>query len=211
MIKNIVFDLGGVIMTIDQSQAVRRFKELGLEDAEQRLEPYTQSGIFGDLEEGRITAEDFRRELSVMVGKELTFEQCRYGWRGYCKEVPAGNLETLRRLRAEGYRLILLSNTNPFMMSWALSDEFDGNGHSLGSYFDSMYLSYKLRMMKPSQKIFNHILEKEDIVPEETLFVDDGPRNTAMASNLGINTLCPNNGEDWTGKLYDCIKTISEL
>ena len=53
MIKNIVFDLGGVIMTIDQSQAVRRFKELGLEDAEQRLDPYTQSGIFGDLEEDR--------------------------------------------------------------------------------------------------------------------------------------------------------------
>lgn len=53
MIKNIVFDLGGVIMTIDQSEAVRRFRSLGLEDAEKRLDPYTQSGIFGDLEEGK--------------------------------------------------------------------------------------------------------------------------------------------------------------
>ena len=67
MIKNIVFDLGGVIMTIDQSEAVRRFKALGLEDAEARLDPYTQSGIFGELEEGKITAEDFRRELGALV------------------------------------------------------------------------------------------------------------------------------------------------
>ena len=60
MIKNIVFDLGGVIMTIDQEEAVRRFKELGLANAERHLDPYTQTGIFGDIEEGKITAEDFR-------------------------------------------------------------------------------------------------------------------------------------------------------
>lgn len=211
MIKNIVFDLGGVIMTIDQSEAVRRFKSLGLEDAEKRLDPYTQSGIFGDLEEGKITAEDFRRELSSLVGKELTFEQCCYGWRGYCKEVPRRALYALKRLKADGYRLILLSNTNPYMMSWALSDDFDGEGHSLESYFESLYLSYKLKMMKPCEEIFNLILEKEGITPEETLFVDDGPRNTAMASNLGINTLCPKNGEDWTDALYERIKCVNEF
>ena len=60
-IKNIMFDLGGVIMTIDQPSAVKRFKEIGLEDAERRLDPYTQSGIFGDLEEGKITADEFIR------------------------------------------------------------------------------------------------------------------------------------------------------
>ena len=42
MIKNIIFDLGGVILTLDQPQAVRRFETLGLKDAEQRLDPYTQ-------------------------------------------------------------------------------------------------------------------------------------------------------------------------
>ena len=211
MIKNIVFDLGGVIMTIDQSEAVRRFKALGLEDAEARLDPYTQSGIFGELEEGKITAEDFRRELGALVGRELTFEQCCHGWRGYCREVPRRALDVLIRLKAEGYRLILLSNTNPSMMSWALSDAFDGEGHSLEYYFDALYLSYKLKMMKPCEKIFNLILEKENITPEETLFVDDGPRNTAMASNIGINTLCPANGEDWTDALYERIRSVNEF
>lgn len=211
MIRNIVFDLGGVIMTIDQGEAVRRFKALGLEDAEARLDPYTQSGIFGELEEGRITAEDFRRGLSALVGRELTFEQCRHGWLGYCREVPRRALDALKRLRADGYRLILLSNTNPYMMSWALSDGFDGEGHSLEYYFDALYLSYRLRMMKPREEIFNLILERENITPEETMFVDDGPRNTAMASNIGINTLCPANGEDWTDALYERIRSVNEF
>ena len=76
MIKNLIFDLGGVIMTIDQSEALRRFKETGLTDAETYLDPYTQSGIFGDVEEGKITAEEFRAELSRIIGRELTFDEC---------------------------------------------------------------------------------------------------------------------------------------
>ena len=59
MIKNIIFDFGGVIVTIDQQQAVRRFEEIGLKNAAECLDSYTQSGIFGDLEEGKITAEEF--------------------------------------------------------------------------------------------------------------------------------------------------------
>ena len=65
MIRCILFDLGGVVITIDQDQAVKRFKEIGLKDAEKRLDPYTQSGIFGDLEAGAISAEQFRVELVV--------------------------------------------------------------------------------------------------------------------------------------------------
>ena len=102
MIKNILFDLGGVIMTIDQPQAVRRFKEIGLSDAETRLDPYTQKGIFGELEEGKIGAETFRLELSKIIGREVTHDECLYAWRGYCKEVPPRNLKALRQLRSGG-------------------------------------------------------------------------------------------------------------
>ena len=68
MIKNILFDLGGVIMTLSHPDGVKRFKELGVKDAEKQLDPYTQTGIFGDLEEGKITAEEFRLALGEMVG-----------------------------------------------------------------------------------------------------------------------------------------------
>ena len=115
MIKTIIFDMGGVVITIDQPKAVRRFEELGLKDAAKCLDPYTQAGIFGELEAGTISADDFQRELSAMVGRELSFEDCKYGWLGYLGDVPQRNLDTLRQLRIDGYHLVLLSNTNSFM------------------------------------------------------------------------------------------------
>lgn len=202
MIKNIIFDFGGVIVTIDQQQAVRRFEEIGLKNAAECLDPYTQSGIFGDLEEGKITAEEFRVELSDMAGKELTFDDCKYAWMGYSKGLPKRNLQALRELKAKGYRLILLSNTNPFMMDWADSEYFDGMGNPVSSYFDSMYRSYEVKMMKPDEKFFQYVIDTEKINMDETLFVDDGPRNVAVAERIGIHTFCPENGKDWTAEIY---------
>lgn len=201
VIKNIVFDLGGVIMTLDPAEALRRFKALGLSDAERYLDAYTQSGVFGNLEEGKITAEDFRSKLSSLTGHELTFDECKHAWLGYRKDVPQRNLDLLKELRAKDYRLILLSNTNPFMMDWALSSEFDGKGSSLNDYFDALYLSYRLGIMKPAPDFFRQVLGNENILPEETLFVDDGPRNVEAAGKLGFMTMCPDNGSDWTGEL----------
>lgn len=197
MIKNIVFDLGGVIMTIDQQEALRRFEALGLKNAERQLDSYTQSGIFGAVEEGKITAEQFRQELSKMVGRTLTLDDCQYAWLGYRKEVPQRNLEFIKLLRQKGYHLILLSNTNPFMMDWALNNDFDGHGNSLCSYFDSLYLSYRIGVMKPSQTFFEKMIQQERINPQETLFVDDGPKNIEAGQLLGFTTVCPVNGSDW--------------
>jgi putative hydrolase of the HAD superfamily len=206
MIKTIIFDLGGVIITLDQSQAVRRFEEIGVDDVGERLNAYAQSGIFGDLEAGRITAEDFRHELSLLVGHEVTHEQCAYAWQGYAKEVPPRNLEALKRLRQEGYRVLLLSNTNPYMMEWVESERFDGCGHPISAYFDALYLSYQLKMMKPSEAIFREVLRQEKTFASEVLFVDDGPQNVAIASQLGMRTLRPENGEDWREMLFDILK-----
>lgn len=206
MIRNIIFDLGGVIITLDQPQAIRRFKALGLADAEKRLDAYTQGGIFGDLERGTISAENFRCELSRLVGREVSHDECRHAWLGYCRELPLRNLDALVRLRQEGYRLLLLSNTNPFMMSWVMSADFDGRGHSLEHYMDVCYCSYQMGVMKPDPAIFSRVLATEQIVPAETLFVDDGPRNIAAANQLGIQTFCPENGADWTKEIYEYLK-----
>lgn len=206
MIKNILFDLGGVIVTLDPAQAVSRFKEIGLADADSRLDSYTQSGIFGDLEQGRINAEQFRAGLSELAGREVTAEQCLYGWKGYVKEVPRRNLDALLRLRSEGFRVVLVSNTNPFMMSWALGPGFDGRGHSLDCYMDAMYMSYRLGVMKPAEEFFRKVLAAESILPAETLFVDDGVRNVETAARLGMRTFCPENGADWTQEIYGYLK-----
>lgn len=189
-------------MTLDHPKAVRRFKELGIKDAEQRLDPYTQTGIFGDLEAGKITDEEFRKGLSELAGREISYQECCYAWQGYVREVPQRNLDALVRLHNEGYRIILLSNTNPFMMEFILSDRFDGKGHSLAHYVDAMYLSYRLKVMKPDETFFRRVLMSEQIIPADTLFVDDGPRNVAAASQIGIRTYCPENGADWTEEIY---------
>ena len=199
-IKTIAFDLGGVVLALSYEQAVRRFEEIGLADARQRLDAFEQKGIFGDLESGRITAEDFRMELSKLVGRELTAEDCSWAWHGYVDYVPKRNLEAIQSLRARGYKVCLLSNTNPFMMQWADKD-FDGEGHPISYFFDAMYLSYECKVMKPRREIFEQMLEGQQARPEETLFVDDGPRNVEAAAALGMQTLCPQNNADWTADL----------
>lgn len=205
MIKNLIFDLGGVVITLDHPEGVRRFKALGVTDAERQLDAYTQGGIFGELEEGLITAETFREELSRLVRHEVSYDECRHAWLGYAREVPQRNLDALERLRSEGYRLILLSNTNPYMMSWVRSADFDGHGHGIDYYFDAVYCSYELKVMKPSSEFFHRVFLAEHISPAETLFIDDGIRNVATASEMGIRTFCPENGADWTNKIYDYI------
>ena len=202
MIKTVIFDMGGVIITINQDEALRRFKALGVEDAEEILNPYCQSGVFGDLEEGKVTAEEYQKALEKMVGKKLTFDEIRHCWLGYVKEVPTNKLATLRKLREEGYRVLLLSNTNPYMTSWTDSEDFSGDGHAIGEYFDAMYRSYEVKYMKPADMFFRYVLAQEKILPENVLFVDDSPRNCAAASELRIRTYCPVNGADWTKEIY---------
>jgi putative hydrolase of the HAD superfamily len=205
-IRTIIFDLGGVVITLDPQQAVDRFKALGLADAEKCLDSYTQSGIFGDVEHGLITPEEFRKEFSKLVGHEVTHEECAFAWQGYAKEVPQRNLEALMRLRQDGYRVLLLSNTNPFMMEWVESPAFDGKGHPVSYYFDHCYLSYQMKLMKPSEDIFRAVLRNEKTFASECLFVDDGSRNVATASQLGMFTFCPENGADWTQDIYKYLK-----
>ena len=71
---------------------------------------------------------------------------------------------------------------------------------------DACYCSYKLGVMKPDTEFFHQVLMAEHIVPSETLFIDDGPRNVAVASQMGIRTFCPENGADWTETIYDYLK-----
>ena len=194
---NIAFDLGGVVIALSYENAIRRFEEIGLTDARQHLDAFHQHGIFGDLESGRISAEVFREELSRIIGRQLTMDECFYAWHGYVESVPQRNLDMLLRLRQQGYKVCLLSNTNPFMMQWACSPAFDGGHHPIDYYFDRLYLSYEYKVMKPSPEIFRMMLEGQQATADETLFIDDSPNNCAAAEALGIHTLCPHNNEDW--------------
>ena len=197
-ITNVVFDFGGVIAPADLGIVINKFKALGLEDIEKYLNMVRQQGFFGDFETGLIDKEEFRARVSKEVGREVSMDECRDAYMGFFSSVPERNLELFRKLRAEGYRLSLLSNTNPFIMEWALSKAFDGHGHSLDEYLDSICVSYEMKVMKPDEKIFRMMLESEKVTPSQVLFIDDGPKNVDAARKIGINTIQATNGKDWT-------------
>ena len=112
MIKNIVFDFGGVIADIDRDKAVQAFVKLGLKDAETRLDKYHQTGIFQDLEEGKLSADGFREKLGELCGRELSAEETRQAWLGFFTGVDVHKLDYILELR-KSYRVYILSNTNP--------------------------------------------------------------------------------------------------
>lgn len=197
-ITNVVFDFGGVIAPADLSVVIDRFKALGFANIETYLNLVRQEGFFGDFETGLIGEEEFRARVSKEVDREVSMDECRNAYMGFFSSIPERNLSLMRRLRAEGYRLSLLSNTNPFIIEWSMSKAFDGHGHSLDEYLDSFYLSYEMKEMKPDERIFRMMLEAENVAPEQVLFIDDGPKNVEAARKIGLNVIQATNGEDWT-------------
>ena len=82
MIKTIIFDMGGVIITLDPNEALRRFAVLGMNDFVKQMDPYTQGGIFGELEEGKLSEEEYRQRLSEICGRTLSYEEIQHSWMG---------------------------------------------------------------------------------------------------------------------------------
>lgn len=200
-IETIIYDYGGVIMTSAQEEAVRRFSVLGIVPEVMPLDKYNQQGVFLAFENGTITADEFRDELNRRCGRNNSHDDYRWACIGYVGDIPKRNLHLFRHLRQKDYRQLLLSNTNPYMMSWAMSPDFDGEGGALCDYLDECYCSYALRMLKPDPAIFQFVIDREHITPETTVFVDDNEKNIRVARDMGFQTLQPVNGEDWTKDL----------
>lgn len=207
MIKNLIFDLGGVVITLDPNEAYSRFEKLGISDAREQMGVYGQTGIFRAVEDGTIDAATFCQRLacqaqeksSLFAGEaspRYSFEQAQWAWMGYVKDVPMERLANLLKLR-ERYNVYLLSNTNPFIMEWAESSSFSADGNSIAHYFDKVYCSYRLNDYKPSASIFLKVLQQSSLNPEETIFIDDGPRNIESAESVGMHGLLVPEDADW--------------
>ena len=200
MIKDIVFDFGGVLTTIDTDRALARFNELGLANPKDYINSYCQKGPFFALENGDIDAGEFCDELGKLCKRSITYDDAKYAWCGFLTEVHESFLEFLQPLRST-YRLSVLSNTNPFIQGWARSPQFTSCGKSLDDYFDMLFLSYCMKCSKPGEEIYRKMLADGGMVAGETLFIDDSDKNLEAAARVGIKTLKVENGEDWRGKM----------
>lgn len=207
MIKNIVFDFGGVIAPINREKAVEAFARIGLADADLRLDKYHQTGIFQELEEGKISDVVFQEKLGELCGRKLEWEETQKAWLGFFTTVNEDILSYLEELRMS-YRLYVLSNTNPYVMGWACSERFSGAGKPLSQYVEKLYLSYEIGYTKPDERIYRFLLGDASLEPAETLFVDDGRANAEAGQKLGMHVFIPENGEDWREKLKNELKSL---
>lgn len=209
MIKNLIFDFGGVFCTADLDSCVAAFKALGFSDIENYLNRYAQKGKFGDLEAGKITDGEFLEYVRSHTGREVTYEECRNAWLSFIAGICGDNLAQITELKAKGYRVALLSNTNAFVASWIRHDIL---GVGLDSYIDRehQYLSFEMKCMKPAAGIFEKLLECEGFVPGETLFIDDSEVNLESARDLGIRTFLVSGGENWGERLGNYLSSKNE-
>lgn len=200
MIKNLVFDFGGVIVDLDKDKAIRAFKNLGMENIEDYIGLYAQKGIFLEVEDGQIDDLTFCEKISEIVGRKLSYEEVKQAWLGFFAGMDEFKLDYIEELRSK-YNLYILSNTNPFVQSWAQSTDFSSKGRSLRDYFDKIYTSYEIGYIKPAPEIFEFMIKDANLNPAETLFIDDGESNIKIAEEFGFKTYLAADGEDWRNEI----------
>lgn len=209
MIKNIIFDMGGVVFRQDSEEAYRRFREAGI-DPSKYMGDYGQRGFFLDVETGTIGAEEFCRKMAETTGRSrVSFDEAQYCWLGFVKDVPTSRLHGLLDLR-KCYHVCLLTNTNPFIMAWTRSERFSSDRLPISHYFDSIFCSYEMKAYKPNQEIFKKALETDGMSPKETIFVDDSETNVRAAEALGIHGLHVPPDAEWLDSLRGLIRRIGE-
>lgn len=203
-VKNILFDFGGVIVSLNKQNALNRFKEIGFADIEEYISEFRQKGIFLEYEEGKLSAEEFYTEFRKLSKKtDISDDDIDSAWMAFLIGIPAYKFQMLKDLRKK-YNVYLLSNTNPSVMKWAFSNDFSPEGLPIDAYFEKCYLSYELGVAKPEKRIYELILQDSGINASETLFLDDGQKNIDAAQELGFQTYLANQDED----LCEFFKTV---
>ena len=179
MINTIIFDFGDVFLNLRKEEGIRAFKKLGLNGPNEEL--LRLNTLF---EKGKITELEFIEGFQKYI-PNASIEDIRFAWNEVIGEFPLYRLEFLQMLSKQ-YRLFLLTNTDAIHI-----DKFEHNvGLSFsGDFyrcFEKVYYSFEMGMRKPEPEIFNYLINKHDLSPKRTLFVDDKFQNTEAARQAGI-------------------------
>ncbi|HEU5148620.1 MAG TPA: HAD family phosphatase [Chryseosolibacter sp.] len=189
-VKNLIFDLGGVILDLSVDHTLQSFAKLSDLPKEKVQDLYVSTPGFLEYEKGLIDDDTFRefvRRTFSIKADDAAIDAC---WNAMLRGIPALKLELLLRLQNE-FRVFLLSNTNAIHLEHINGQLLPKNGgeNSLDRYFHKAYYSHRMKKRKPDAEIFEQVLEENNLVPEETLFLDDYAVNIDGASALGIKTI----------------------
>lgn len=180
--KNIIFDFGNVIITFDEAKVVSKFTQ------EKEKQQFLINNVihspewlvYGLIDTGYITNE----EMIDLINDRTNNQYCDLVTnfiRNYYKYmyIQEEVIEIIKELKKKGYKIYLLSNTNKLMYEKYIKN--------IESLFDGIVLSYTIHKLKPYEAIYNKLLNKYNITPEESLFIDNNKANMETANRLKIN------------------------
>src|SRR6202453_3755758 len=189
-IKNIIFDLGGVIINLDNRRTEEAFTDLGVKNFRDYFGHGFAAAFFKDYEVGKISDREFIQSIRHLAGLGQVPDQVIVNsWNALLLDFPPERIQLLKELR-KTYRLFLFSNTNALHLA-ALRQIWTGNigNGSLDDYFEKTYYSHLMGMRKPDPESFELILKENDLNGQETLFVDDAIVNVEGAEHAGLKGL----------------------
>ncbi len=187
-IKNIIFDYGGVIINIDPKLTIKAFQKLGIYNAERLFTDVNVSGMLTKLELGQISNAEFLQYVKQLSAREVTFQEITDAWNAMLLDIPPQRIKLLKELKQQ-YRIYLLSNTNDIHYKFyhPIFVKATG-GESFQSFFHKAYFSFEIKQRKPTVDIYKYVLQDQQLLPSETLFIDDSLENIEIAKTLGIKT-----------------------
>lgn len=186
--KNLIFDLGGVILNLSLQQTFNAFASLTNISSESVSETYQQHPEFIAFERGELTATEFRAALRELFSTTATDSELDDCWNAMLVDIPIERIQLLEKLRNR-YQLFLLSNTNSIHEQHFNRMVNSNTRHSsLEPLFHKAYYSHAIKMRKPDREIYEYVLSESNIIAQETLFLDDSLMNLEGAEQLGIKT-----------------------
>lgn len=180
MIKNIIFDLGNVVFKWNQDEIVANFSD-NLEEQEELKNKIFKSEEWLKLDEGIIdyntAIEIFRKKTNETLGEKIN-----YIMNTWYKFMPINNevIELIKKLKQEGYRIYILSNTHVSVYNYIKTLE-------IVKYIDGMIISSIEKLMKPNKEIYSRLIKEYKLIPQECFFIDDGEKNVKTAIECGMN------------------------
>lgn len=189
-VKNLIFDLGGVILDLSVDHTIRSFSKLSSIPHPEVKRIFVETPEFEDYEKGLLDDRQFRDFVRKVYSLDATDEEIDASWNAMLRGIPLEKLELLLDLKKK-YRVFLLSNTNGIHLDYingVLMKHLNGNP-LLDDYFHKAYYSHRMLKRKPEAEIFEQVLQENNLRPGETLFMDDNILNVEGARGLGIQTI----------------------